>query len=140
MSPFFPAVMIDHLTKFHQLAQGPHLYLAFHLLEIDPRPFLSREPQEWPNFPNFMRLKRFVSGFKVTNTCAEHAVQLATMYNNRVVKTDVQRSYLYATVEQQRRDRSDLRRSVLQPPNAAMKAELARRDRSELRRASTRTE
>ena len=64
--------------------------------------------QEWPNFPNFMRLKRFVSGFKVTNTCAEHAVQLATMYNNRVVKTDVQRSYLYATVEQQRRDRSDL--------------------------------
>ena len=62
------------------------------------------------------------------------------MYNNKVVKSDQQRSYLYATVEQQRRDRSDLRRSVLQPQNTAVKAEQARRDRSDLRRASSRTE
>ena len=111
-----PAVELTAKTELHQLAKGPRVYLIFHLIGIqDPRPFLKKEPREWELDPDFQKLREFVSNLKVVNDCAERAVQLATDFNEKITKNPDQMTYLYSTVNQQRRDRSDLRREVLQP-------------------------
>ena len=112
-----PAVTVCGGTELHQLATDPHVYLPFHLLKIDPTEFLTKDPAEWASVASFRKLQSFVRCFKVTNDCAENSVQLATMYNDKITKNDQQKTYLYATVMKERRERNDLRRKVLQPKN-----------------------
>ena len=109
-----PAVPVTASTQLHHLARGERVDLPFTLLRIG-HSFLENEPSEWASSADFQKLKEFVHHFKTVNDCAEHAVQLATDFNEQITKNPEQRKYLYAQVTQQRRDRSDLRRKALQP-------------------------
>lgn len=113
-APLKPAVSIDEHTQLKDLASGPRTRLVFQLLNIDPL-FLTKELQEWETDEQFQRLCRFALNFQVTNTVAEHCVQLVTDYSEIITKDEQQRQYLYKTVTKQRRERSDLRRATLQP-------------------------
>ena len=113
-APLKPAVTIDDKTKLPQLAQGPRTYLPFLLLDLDSS-FLTSHPNDWHANESFQRLKRFTKNFRVVNDVAEHAVQLATDYNELITRNEEQRQYLYASVNRQRQDRADLRHKTLQP-------------------------
>ena len=109
-----PAVPVTASTQLHELACGERVYLPFALLRLG-HSFLKKEVSEWALSDDFKKLTEFVRHFKTVNDCAEHAVQLATDFNEQITKNPEQRKYLYAQVTQQRRDRSDLRRKSLQP-------------------------
>ena len=78
---------------------------------------MGEDPSEWHSYECFQKLKLFAQNFLVTNDCAENSVQLATMYNDKITKDDIQKKFLYATILRERRQRSDLRRKVLNPKN-----------------------
>ena len=104
--------MIRRLAQLHQLASGERVNLPFHLLDVD-RDFLRGDPAEWPNDSRFQKLEQFVRHFRVTNECAERAVQLASTFNGKITKDEKQHHYLFSTVTQQRRDRSSLSRKSM---------------------------
>ena len=113
-APLKPLVPINGSTELQHLANSERSHLAFLLLGVSVE-FLREDPEEWPNYASFQRLVEFVKNYQLVNDNAEHAVQLATDYNEKVTKNETQRQYLYHTVEQQRRERSDFRRHSLQP-------------------------
>ena len=130
-APLKPAVTIDDKTKLPQLAKGPRTYLPFLLLNLDSS-FLNLHPNEWFSDESFQRLQRFTKNFRVVNDVAEHAVQLATDYNELITRNEEQRQFLYVTVNKQRQDRADLRRKTLQPEQ--VKESPLAIDRSHLKR------
>ena len=113
-APLKPAVPIDDKTKLPQLVQGPSTCLPFLLLNLDSS-FLTSHPNDWHANESFQRLQRFTKNFRVVDNVAEHAVQLATEYNELITRDEEQRQYLYVSVNRQRQDRADLRRKTLQP-------------------------
>ena len=119
-------------TELHELAQGERVFLVFQILHLD-HSFLQRDPTSWNEESSFQRLAKFVKNFRVVNDVAEHAIQLVTDYNEKVTRSEIQRQYLYATVNAQRRERSDLRRKSLQPSFSA-KTTQPPKDRSEYQR------
>ena len=127
-----PAVVITHKTELHELAQGDRVFLLFQSINID-RSFLAKDPSVWGEEVGFQRLSKFVKNVKVVNDVAEHAIQMATDYNQKITKDETQRQYLYATISQQRRERNDLRRQSLQPHAPANGTEPSK-DRSEFQR------
>ena len=109
-----PAVKITPTTQLHHLAQGSRVHLPFALLGVSTD-FLRKDPDEWATDKQFERLKMFVDNFRVVNDCSERAVQMATDFNGKLTHDEVQRSYLFQNIVQQRRERSDLTRKALQP-------------------------
>ena len=69
-------------------------------------------PAEWQNDESFQQLQLFINNLRVTNVCAEHAVQLASTFAGKITRNEEQKQYLYATVKKQRRERNDLSRKV----------------------------
>ena len=57
----------------------------------------------------------FVRNFRVVNDAAENAVQMATDFTEKIMKDETQCKFLFVTVAQEGRDRSDLRRKMLEP-------------------------
>ena len=113
-APLKPVVPITSSVQLHQLAKSPRAHLPFLLLEAS-EDFLHLDPSEWSSEPGFQRIQNFVKNYRVVNDVAEHFVQVATDYNNKITRNETQRQHLYATVENQRGIRSDLRKKSLQP-------------------------
>ena len=113
-APTRPLVQITSSTKLHQLAKSERAYLPFLLLNVSEE-FLHDDPSKWASDPDFQRLKGFVQNYRLVNDVAEHFVQLATDFNEKITRNEEQRQFLYHTVENERRNNSDLRIKSLQP-------------------------
>ena len=107
-----PAVAITNATQIHELAQGSRVNLVFQLLQLEPT-FLHHHPTEWQHDESFQRLLKFIKNLRVTNVCAEHAVQLASTFAGKITRNEEQRQFLYSTVKKQRKERKDLSRKAL---------------------------
>ena len=106
-----PVMAITNTTQIHELAQGARVNLVFQHLQLNPK-FLLLHPAEWQNDESFQQLQLFINNLRVTNVCAEHAVQLASTFAGKITRNEEQKQYLYATVKKQRRERNDLSRKV----------------------------
>ena len=51
--------------------------------------------------------------FKVTNDCAERAVQMFSVYDRKVTKSETQSQYLLSLIKQQRREKPNPTRKAL---------------------------
>ena len=99
-------------TTIKDLVGGPRVFLPFHLIGVG-FDFLKTDPVEWETNDDFMKLRKFVSTFRVVNDTAERAIQMFSDYYGKVTKDEADRQCLMATVRQQRREKSCLNRDVL---------------------------
>ena len=137
-APLVPLVPINAGAELPQLAPSERAHLPFKLLYVS-EDFLHLDPTDWPNDPSYQRVAEFVKNFRVVNDLAENAVQLATDYNEKVTRNETQRQCLYLTVQQQRRERSDLRRRSLQPNRKPAQVSTKRQSKRRGRKLPTTT-
>lgn len=93
-----------HGTVCHQ--RSLHLFESLHL----PQDFLFTPSRMWSERDDYIAARKIVSTLKVGNDCAEHAVKLASDFNEALTKNDKQCQLLYHVVEHHRK---------LLPTNAA---------------------
>ena len=107
-----PAVAITKDTNVSDLAAGPRVFLAFHLMNIG-WDFLRLEPEKWNKSDDHRKLVDYASRIQVTNDLAERAVQLFSLYHGKVTHDETDRQNLMSSVIRQRRNKSNLSRDAL---------------------------
>lgn len=73
----------------------------FTALKLDTS-FLSVDPTEWKDRPDFSSALQTVKALRVVNDCAERAVKLATDFNQALTRDEEQRQLLFQVVEYHR--------------------------------------